>query len=242
MYTIKHDFLMKSFLILSLVAVSSVCLISMTSMTRRITVIFLLHVPKSLPRDSFNQLKNEIIREQINYTMNLSSNNLYVCIFRCDERLNPIIRLSPVESIEQLDRELETSLNKSDTDSGNLASCLNDMNSIFRAIGLQNNDDNLVVSLLFPSVPFPLQDWSDFKSGLRMLEEISLVNVSYIGDRHDMNFNWYEHLFGLINRRIVDFGRIDEVKKNIRFSYNKGLKKKRFFNFNDNFSDLSLFF
>ena len=235
---------MKSFLILTLAIVfilsnSSVCLISLS---RRITVIFLLHVPQSLPNDSFNQLKNEIIREEINYTMSLSSNNLYACIFKCEDKLNQIIRLGPVESIEQFDRELETSLNKSNTDSGNLASCLSDMNTIFRIIGLQNSDDNLVVNLLFPSVPFPLQDWSDFKSGLRLLEEISLVNVTYIGDRHDMNFNWYEHLFGLLNRRIVDFGRIDEVKRNIRFSYNKSLKKKRFFNFDDNFSDLSLFF
>lgn len=229
MYAFKYDFLI---LILSLLVVwmlsnSSVCLISMT---RRITLIFLLHVPQSLTKDSFNQLKNEIIREQINYTMNLSSNNLYVCIFKCDDKLSPIIRLGPVESIEQFDRELEKSLDKSNTDSGNLASCLSDMNTMFRAIGLKNNDDNLVVNLLFPSVPFPLQDWSDFKSSLMMLEEISLVNFTYIGDRHDMNFNWYEHLFGLINRRIVDFSRIDEVKKNIRFSYNKGLKKKRFFN------------
>lgn len=204
---------------------------SLSLLQRRITYKSIVHAPKSLSKEAFFQLKEAILPGQVQFLMKLSSNNLHVAVFSCEDKLNPIIRLGPVESIEQFNRELDTSLTKSNRDSGNLASCLNEMNSMIRDIGLQNNDDNLLFIQVYIVKPFPLKELSDFKNSLTNLEEgVSSLNFTFIGNRQERNFNWFEHVFKTINRKIVDFTRIDETKRVIRSLYNsrkKIIKRKR---------------
>ena len=191
---------------------------------RRITYISIVHAPKSLSKEAFFQLKETILPGQVQFSMKLSSNNLHVAVFSCEDKFDPIIRLGPVESIEQFNRELETSLTKSNRDSGNLANCLNEMNSTIRDIGIQNNNDNLLFIQVYIVKPFPLKELSVFKNSLTNLEGLSAVNFTYIGNRQERNFNWFEHVFKTINRKIVDFTRIDSIKRVIRTLYNSRKK------------------
>ena len=196
------------------------------SSNRRITYISIVHVPKSLSKNAFFRLKQNILPGQVQFSMNLSSNNLHTAVFSCDDQLKSIIRLGPVESIKHFANELNANL-KSNGDSGNLTNCLNGMTSMIRDIGLQNNRDNLLFIHVYLVNPFDLKKLLDFKNSLTNLEAVSAVNFTYIGNRQERNFNWFEHTLKIIKRMIVDFSRIDEIKRVIRSLYNSTIIERQ---------------
>jgi hypothetical protein len=202
--------------------VGIISLSSTESPNRRITYINIVHVPNSLSKNAFFQLKKNILPGQVQFSMNLSSNNLHTAVFSCEDKLNSTrpIRLGPVQSIKHFANELNTNLNKSNGDSSNLTRCLNEMTSMIKDIGLQNNRDNLLFTHVYLVNPFDLKKLRDFKNSLSNLEAVSAVNFTYIGNRQERNFNWFENTFKTINRTIVDFTRIDRTKRVIQSLYN----------------------
>ena len=196
-----------------------ISLSSTESSSRRITYINIVHVPNSLSENAFFQLKKTIIPGQMELSMNLSSNNLHTAVFSCEDNLNSIIGLGPVQSIKHFDNELNKNLYKSNRDSGNLAFCLNEMASMIRHIGLRNNRDNLLFIHLYLANPLEI-DLPQFTNSLTNLEAVSAVNFIYIGNKEERNFNWFNHTFDAIDRTIVDFSLIHRTRRVIRSLYN----------------------
>lgn len=166
---------------------------------------------------------------QVQFSMNLSSKNLHTAVFSCEDKLNSTrpIRLGPVRSIKHFTNELNTNLNKSNGDSVNLARCLNEMTWMIRDTRLKNNRVNLLFIHVYIVNPFDLKKMPDFMNSLTNLEAVSAVNFTYIGNRQESNFNWFEDTFKTINRTIVDFTRIDEIKRVIRSLYNSTIIGRR---------------
>lgn len=188
---------------------------------KRLIQLSVLDIPNKVSPTSLGGLKNEL-SELSNFADAISFGNSRFAVSICQpDGLKNVVGFQPVESLDHVERKIQTNLVRSNTDSFNLLKGMNDAFTIIKTNGLRSNDDNYF-SLIVYFEHFMSND--EFRVLERISTNIEQVSNStilyvYIGD-NSMVLQFYKAIFASKGRDIYDLSRFDDLKRTIRLGYN----------------------
>ena len=217
-------------LIVSLSGLLSNHVLSINTQHKRLILQNVLDIPNKVSTTSLADLKNEL-SELSNLVDAISFGNSRFAVSTCQpDGLKNVVGFQPVESLDHVERKIQTNLVRSNTNSFNLLKGMNDAFTIIQTTGLRSNDENYFSLVVFFEHFMSIDDFQIFNRVSTNIEQVSNSSILYvyIGDNSAV-LQFYKSIFAIKSRDIYDLSRFDDLKRTIRLGYN-GVDSRVVFN------------
>lgn len=208
-------------LIVSLSSFLSNDAMSIKTQHRRMILQNVLDITNKVSTTSLSDLKNEL-SEFSNFADAISFGNSRFAVSTCQPNgLKQVVGFQTVESLDHVERKIQTNLVRSNSDSFNLLKGMNNAFTIIQTNGLRSNDDNYFALVIFFEHLMSIDEFQIFNRISNNIEQASNSTILYvyIGDNSE-ELLIYKVIFANKGRDIYDLSRFDDLKRTITLGYN----------------------